>query len=201
MCRSATAAAARALCPAPSASRACRSPCPAPDTGAMVTIQVSQVTQRTISPNPASRLRTKKTAMSSVNAIAAMTAVEPNALKARLADGPTACSSAGTNREAARIASQGAVANRPIDCRVHPLVRQRQRHQRRQGADLNRLAERGRGIDRREAAQAGRSGGWCHVGYPARLPLLPLLQLLRMAVHRAEGAGDELAADQDHDHP
>ena len=89
--------------------------------GAMVTIQVSQVTQRTISPNPASRLRTKKTAMSSANAIAAITAVEPNALKPRLADGPIACRSAGTNRDAARIASQGTVANKPIAAGSIPL--------------------------------------------------------------------------------
>ena len=61
----------------------------------------------------------------------------------------------------------------------------------------------GRGLTRgqraRRAVTAGR--GRTHEGDPAGLILLPLLQLFRVAVQCAEGAGDELAADQDHDDP
>ena len=94
---------------------------PRTSSGTMVTIQVSQVTQRTISPSPASRLRTKKTVILFVNAIAAMTTVEPSALTPRLTDGPAACNIVGTYRDVARIANQGAVANRPIIAGSIPL--------------------------------------------------------------------------------
>ena len=57
------------------------------------------------------------------------------------------------NRDAARIAA-GRRGEQADDGWVRPLFRQHQRDQRRQGTDLDRLAQRGCGVDRGEGEQA-----------------------------------------------